>query len=208
MNSNPSTSDHDISIKLPVRIGFAPIETFLKKRFIGTTIGKNDDNGHESSYFKILDLNLAESKSEEHNLEVRLKLQTLTVIFHKKDIEVTVQADLRFDVETQKLYVEAYKINSSGDSWLANAILKSVVNTFIYGKIINALSLDLMPIIKENIDSINTKLASELQATKNISIMGNVDTFTISSFKIKKDEAWVLVHTQGWYVVAIEDLEF
>lgn len=208
MNSNPTRSDQDISITLPVRIGFAAIETFLKKKFIGTTISKNDAKGNVSNYFKILDLNLFESQAETYNLYLKLKLQTLTLIFHKKDIVVSVLADLRLDVETPKLYVDAYNINSSGKSWVANTVLKSVLNTFIYKKIIKALSLDLMPILKKKIDLLNANLASELKATKNISILGNVENFTISHFKIKKDMIWVLIHTQGWCVIAIDDLGF
>lgn len=155
-----------------------------------------------------MDLNLAESNSAPYNLALRLKLQTLTRIFHDKEIEVSVQALVKLDVETQKLYVEGYKINSSGENWIANTLLKSVINSFIYKKILKALSVDLMPIIKEKIDLVNTKLASKLQATKGISIMGNVENFTIDHFKMKKDEVWVLIHTQGWCVIGVEDLEF
>ncbi|WP_026449579.1 DUF4403 family protein [Aequorivita capsosiphonis] len=208
MNSNPSKPDQDISLTLPVRIGLGTIEPFLKKKFNGTTISKTDAKGKASNYFKILDLNLAESDVETYNVELRLQLETLTRIFNKKVIEVMVQADLRLDVEAQKLYVEAYKINSSGESWFANTILNSVLNTFIYKKFIKSLHLDLMPIIKEKLDLVNAKLTSKMEATKNISIMGNVEDFTLKHFKIKKDEVWVLVHTEGWCVIAIEDLEF
>lgn len=207
MNFNPTTPNQDITVTLPVRIGFEVIETFLKKKFIGTTISKNDDKGKPSNYFKILDLNLSESQAEPYNLQLRLKLQTLTLLFRKKDIQVSVLADLRMDIETQKLYVKAFNINSSGESWIANNILKSVLNTFIYKKIINTLSIDLMPILQEKIELINDKLALELKATKNISIMGNLENFTISQFKIKKDVIWVLINTQGWCVITIDDLE-
>ncbi|WP_163517393.1 DUF4403 family protein [Gelidibacter japonicus] len=207
MSSNPTTSDQNISVTLPVRIGFAAIETFLKKKFIGTTISKNNAKGKASNYFKILDLNLSESQTDPYNLQLRLKLQTLTLIFHKKDIEVSVLADLRLDVETQQLYVDAYNINSSGKSWVANIVLKSILNTFIYKKIINTLSIDLLPILQEKIDLLNARLASELKASKNISIMGNAECFTITHFKIKKDKIWVLIQTKGWCVIAIEDLE-
>lgn len=208
MNSNPSSTDHDISLTLPVRLGLRTIEAFLKKKFIGTTISKTDDNGKASTYFKILDLKIVEEQSEAYNLSLRLKLQSLTRIFHNKEIEVSVQALLKLDVETQKLYVEAYKTDSIGESWFTNTVLNSVLNTFVYKKILNALSLDLMPIIKEKIHLVNAKLATKLEATKNISIVGNIENFTISHFKVKKDEVWVLIHTQGWCVIDIEDLEF
>lgn len=208
MDSNQTTSDQDISVTLPVRIGFPAIESFLKKKFIGTVISKTDTKGKESNYFKILDLSLSESPSAAYNLELRIRLQTLTLIFHKKDIEVSVLANLKLDISTQKLYVKAYKINSSGDSWLANSLLKSVLNTFIYKKIVNTLSVDLMPIVNEKIDIVNAKLASKLETTKGISILGNIEQFTISHFKIKNDMVWVLVNTNGWCVIGIEDLEF
>ncbi|MBA6152795.1 hypothetical protein [Gelidibacter maritimus] len=207
MNSNSTTSNQDISVTLPVRIGFAVIESFLKKKYTGTTISKTSSRGKTSNYFKILDLNLFESQTEPYNLQLRLKLQTLTLLFNNKDIEVSVLTDLRLDIETQKLYVEAYNINSSGDHWIASNILKSVLNTFIYKKILNTLSVDLMPILQEKIDLVNIKLASELTATKNLSIMGNVEKFTISHFEIKRDVIWIFIDTQGWGVITIEDLE-
>lgn len=207
MNANPTTSDQDISVTLPVRIGFSVIETFLKKKYIGTIISKKSAKGKTLNYFKILDLNLSESQAEPYNLQLILKLQTLTLIFHKKELEVSVHANLRLDIETQKLYVEAYNINSSGESWIANTVLKSVLNTFIYKKIINTLSIDLMPLLQEKIELINAKLASDLKATKNISIMGSVENSTISHFKIKSDVIWVLIHAQGWGVISIDDLE-
>ncbi|WP_027125457.1 DUF4403 family protein [Gelidibacter mesophilus] len=207
MNSNPTTADQSISITLPVRIDFTAIEKLVRKKFNGTTISKNDAKGKASNYFNILEIYLSESQSVPYNLALTIKLQTLTLLFHKKDIEVSVLADLRLDVGTQKLYVKAYKINSSGESWITNTVLKSVLNTFVYNKLINILSVDLMPILKEKIDGINAKLASQIKATKNISIMGNIEDFNISHFNIKKDVIWVLIYTQGWGVISIEDLE-
>lgn len=208
MNTQTKNSDQNISITLPLRINFATVEAFLKKKFVGTNISKTGDNGKTINYFKILDLNLDESYAAPYNLELKIKLKTLTLLFNNKDIQVTVQVQLRLDVTTQELYVEAYKINSHGDHWMATSILKSVLNTFIYKKIIKTLSVDLMPILKEKIDVLNAKLASKLETTKGISILGKVENFTIGHFEIKKSEIWVLINTSGWCVITIEDLEF
>lgn len=208
MNSNPKTSNQDISITLPLRISFATVDTFLKKKFVGTNISKTDTHGKTANYFKILDLHLVESSAAPYNLEIRMKLETLTFLFHKKDLDVTVQAQLSLDVATQKLYVEAYKINTHGNHWMANGILKSVLNTFIYKKIIQSLSVDLKPLLIEKIEELNAKLASKLEATKAISILGTVENFSIGHFEIKKDKIWVLINTSGWCVISIEDLEF
>lgn len=207
MTTPPTLSDQDISMTLPLRISFETIAAFLKKKFVGTNINKTDARGKIANYFKILDLNLAESSAPPYNLELRMTLQTLTLLFHKKTLQVTVQAQLRLDVATQKLYVEAYKTNSQGDHWMANSILKSVLNTFIYKKIINTLSVDLRPLLMEKLDDLNAKLASKLDTTKGISILGNVEYFTISHFEIKKNQIWVLVNTHGWCIITIEDLQ-
>lgn len=207
MTTHPTPSDQAISMTLPLRISFATISAFLKKKFVGTNINKTDAQGKITNYFKILDLNLAESSAPPYNLELRMTLQTLTLLFHKKNLQVTVQAQLRLDVATQKLYVEAYKTNSQGDHWMANGILKSVLNTFIYKKIIKILSVDLRPLLTEKIEDLNAKLASKLETTKGISILGNVENFTISHFEIKKNQIWVLIKTSGWCIIDIEDLE-
>lgn len=208
MNTHPITSDQDISITLPLRINFLAIETFLKKKFVDTNISKMDTQGKTTNYFRILDLNLSESHADLYNLELRMQLQTLTLLFHKKDIDVSIQTQLSLNVATQKLSVDTYKINSQGDHWLANNILKSMLNTFIYKKIIKTLSVDLRPLLDEKIDGLNAKLASKLETNKGISILGKIENFTISHFEIKKSEIWVLINTSGWCVIAIEDLEF
>lgn len=207
MTTHPTPPDQDISMTLPLRISFETIAAFLNKKFVDTNIHKTDARGKTTNYFKILDLNLAESSAPPYNLELRMTLQTLTLLFHKKTLQVTVQAQLRLDVATQKLYVQAYKTNSQGEHWMANSILKSVLNTFIYKKIINTLSVDLRPLLAEKIDDLNAKLASKLGNTKGISILGHVDTFSISHFEIKKNQIWVLIHTGGWCIIDIEDLE-
>lgn len=208
MNSNPTCSDQDISLTLPVQIGSEVIDAFLKKKFRDTNISNKDAKGNTSNYFRILDLKLAETENKAYNLCLKMHLQPLTLLFNRNTVEVSVKADLRLDVATQKLYVEAYNMDSRGKNWVTNNLLKSVLNTFIYKKVINALSLDLMPIIKEKIALINAQLASNLKTSKGISIMGNVANFTIDHFEIKKDVIWVLIHTQGWCVISIDDLKF
>lgn len=208
MNSTPTQSDQDISFTLPVQMGFEVLDAYLKKKFRDTNISHNDAKGNSSNYFRILDLKLAESEYNAYNLCLKMRLQPLTLLFNRNTVEVSVHADLKLNVDTQKLYVEAYNMDSSGKNWVTNNLLKSVLNTFTYKKIINALSLDLMPIVKEKIEIINAQLASTLKTTKGISIMGNVANFTISHFEIKKNVIWVLLHTQGWCVISIDDLKF
>lgn len=206
MNTHPTPSNQDISITLPLRISFETAAAFLKEKFVGTNISKTDTQGKVINYFKILDLNLAQSSIQTYNLELNLKLQTLTFLFYKKDLDVIVQAQLNLDVGSQKLYVESYKINSQGNHWIATSILKSVLNTFIYKKLIKTLSVDLKPLLAERIEDINLKLASKLETSKGIAVLGKVEDFSIGHFEIKNNKIWVLINSSGWCVIDIEDL--
>lgn len=207
MKIDSNTSNQDISITLPLRIYLKAIENLMKKKFIGTNISKTHANGKVSNYFKIIDISLAKSEAIPYNLTLKMKLQTLTRLFNDKDLEVSVHVNLQLDISTQKLYIEAYHINSHGNNWLANKILNSVLNTFIYKKMINSLSVDLNPLLKEKIDTLNLKLGSKLKATKGISIIGTVDKVFINQFKIKENKIWVFVTTSGWCVIDVEHLE-
>ncbi|WP_170245215.1 DUF4403 family protein [Gelidibacter salicanalis] len=207
MNTNQTSSDQDISLTLPVKMDFEVLDAFLKKEYNDTNISHKDDKGNTSNYFKILDLNLEESDHPDYNLSLKLHLQPLTLLFNNNTVDVSVLAELRLDVATQKLYVEAYDMDSNGKNWVTNTLLKTVLNTFIYKKVINTLSFDLMPMITEKLALINAQLASKFKTTNGISIMGNVASFSVSHFEIKNDVIWVLIHSQGWGVISIDDLE-
>jgi len=207
MNSNQNSSDQDISLTLPVKLDFEVLDAFLKKEYNDTNISHKDDKGHTSNYFKILDLKLEESDHPDFNLSLKLHLQPLTLLFNNNTVDVSVLAELRLDVATQKLYVEAYDMDSNGKNWVTNTLLKTVLNTFIYKKVINTLSFDLMPMITEKLAMINAQLASKFKTTNGISIIGNVASFSVSHFEIKNDVIWVLIHSQGWGVISIDDLE-
>lgn len=208
MNSKTATSLEDIALTLPLRISFSTVDAFLNEKFVSTFIKKTNSHGKTTNYFKILDLHLTESSDPNYNLELRMKLQTLTLFFHKKELDVTVQAELRLESASQKLYVEAYKINTQGNHWMANNILKSVLNTFVYKKVIQTLSLDLRPLLVEKIDELNARLGSKLAASPAISILGKVKTFNVGHFEIKKNKIWILIKTSGWCVIDVENFAF
>lgn len=205
MNTQSNPSDQQISITLPLRIEFKAIESLLRKKFVNTTINKTDAHGKVTNYFNILDIDLATAASTKYNLEIKMKLEALTVLFNHKDFDVVIWTELKLDPINEKLYVEAYDINVHGLNFIANNLVESVLNTFIYKKIINMLNVELTPIIKEKIDDINIKLASKMEASPGISILGRIEDFSISHFEIKNDKVWVLINAKCWGVISIED---
>lgn len=111
------------------------------------------------------------------------------------------------DLETQELYIEKYKIDSTGNSWLVNKMLETLLNTFIYKKIIEKLNIELLPPITEKLIEINSKLASSIEIKHGISILGKLKTLTVTHFEIKERDVWIIVNLNGWGIIEIEGLE-
>ncbi len=206
MKNNQKQNDQGISITLPIKINFMAIGALLHKELVGKTISKTKSDGKELKYFKILDLDLAKSKAEPYNLEINLRLQTLTLLHKEKDMQVTLQTKVVLDVETQRLYIDAYKIEKVGDSGISSYLLKSVLNTFIYRKVIDKLSVHLTPTITEKLKAINTTLASNLDIDKGISIIGHIENIGISHLEIKENGVWVFIDSNGWLILDIDHL--
>ncbi len=86
-------------------------------------------------------------------------------------------------------------------------MLKSVVNTFIYRKIIKNLSIELLPLIDEKLIQLNEKLASKIEVKSGISILGSMKSLTITHFEVKQNDIWVILNINGWGIIDIEILD-
>ncbi|WP_178987690.1 DUF4403 family protein [Winogradskyella schleiferi] len=205
MDDSEIPVSNDISITIPVKVNFTAIENYLNEKFAGEIISKVDTKGKEIKYAKIIDIKIAKSNSETYNIEIIIKLQTLTFLYRNRELNITISAELILNVDKQKLFVANYKIDSKGKSWFTDQMLKSIVNTFIYQKIIKKLAFDLKPIVKDNLNSINTKLASNFELKEGISLIGSLENLSISHIKLKDDHLWVLIKIKGWGILNIEN---
>ncbi|MDN3492829.1 DUF4403 family protein [Winogradskyella bathintestinalis] len=208
MDTNDMSIDEEILMTIPVKISFDAIENFLAKKFVGEIISKEDPKGKEIKYAKILDIKISQSTHDIYNIAITVKLQTLTFLFRERELLISILMELTFDVDNQKLFIESYKMDSKGKSWITDQMLKSILNTFIYQKIIEKLSFDLKPIVKENLNLINTKLASNLELKEGISLIGSLDNLTVSHIEIKNSQLWVFIRINGWGIIDIQNLEF
>lgn len=208
MNLNQELTNGDISLSIPIKISFSALKNYLNKEYQGKIISRNNSSGKEIKYFKILDIDINKSHIENYNIELLVKLETLTTFYNKRDLQISIQTLVNLDVESQNIHVQTYKIDSTGKSWFANQMLKSVVNTFIYRKIINNLNFELSPLINEKLSELNEKLASKLEIKRGISILGAFKNLTITHFEVKQNDIWVIIHINGWGVIDMEDLDF
>lgn len=208
MDYQQESTNHDISLSIPIKISFTALKNYLNKEFVGTTISRPNSNGKTVNYFKILDIDIEQTDIEKYNIELMVKLETLTTFYNKRELDISVLTFVNLDVGSQKIYIDTYKIDSKGKSWFANQLLKSLINTFIYQKIIKNLSIELLPIIKKNMLLLNEKLASKIEVKSGISILGCLENVTIAHFEIKQNDIWVIININGWGIIDVESLDF
>ena len=208
MNFDKESNNEDISLSIPIKISFTALINHLNKKFVGKTISRDNANGREINYFKILDIAIDKSDFHKYNIELKLKLETLTTFYNKRELHVSVHARVYMDMKSQRISIAAYEIDSTGKSWIANQMLKSVVNTFIYRKIIKNLSIELLPLIDEKLIQLNEKLASKIELKSGISILGLMKSLTITHFEVKQNDIWVILNINGWGIIDIESLDF
>lgn len=205
-NQTPLTTE--IITTLPIKISFTAIENYLLKKYVGEVISKADKNGKIIKYAKILDIRLSKSNAENFNLEIIVTLQSLTFLYNDREFKVTVSTEVKLDIENQVLFIKNYQIDSKGKSWLANQMFESIVNKFNYKKIIEKLAFDLKPILSENLNLINDKLASQLKIKEGVSIIGSLENLTIPYIRIKDEDLWILVNINVWGIINIDSLDF
>lgn len=208
MNYVKESTDQDISLSIPIKISFIALKNYLNKEFEGKIISKSNSNEKEIKYFKILNIDIGKSDIENYNIELKVKLETLTTFYNKRELQISVQTSVQMNADSQKIYIDAYKIDSKGESWFANQMLKSIINTFIYRKIIKNLNIELLPIIKKNLDLLNNKLASKIEVKSGVSILGSLENLTITHFVVKQNDIWVIININGWGIIDIEDFDF
>ena len=207
MDNQQESTNQDISLSIPIKISFTALKNHMNREYVGKIISRPNSNGTPVNYFKILDIDLVQSDFEKYNIELIFKLETLTTFYNKRELQISVLTFVKMNIESQEVYVDSYKIDSKGDSWLANQLVKSIINTFIYQKIIKNLSIALLPVIKKNRDLLNEKLASKIEVKSGMSILGSLENLTITHFEIKQNNIWVIINMNGWGIIEIESLD-
>lgn len=203
-----NNAHQDISLSLPIRMKFKTLTNFINKSYAGHTISKTNSHGKETSYFEIRHINVQPSDVEKYNIELILNLETLTTFYNHRELEISIFTLVKLDVITQKIYVDSYKMESKGQGWIADHLIKSILNTFIYEKMIKNLNYELVPLIDEKLQELNLKLASKLEVQSGISVLGALNSLRITHFEIRDNTLWIIISLKGWGVVDIENLAF
>ncbi|CAL67947.1 DUF4403 family protein [Christiangramia forsetii] len=201
-------SDTNIDVTLPVKIGYSVIDELLRSKMIGEIISKEDSNGEKSNYAQILDVSIEKSQLEAYDFLLNINLQTLTSLFKNKQVKILFHASLDLDKGQQRVSLKDYLIDGKTKNWIADQLLETVLNKWMYGKFKKKMNFDFMPHIEKHIKSLNEKLENKLEAKEGIHLIGSLENLELSNLKAGDADLWISVTTKGTGIIELTKLDF
>lgn len=208
MDNTDRISDTNVDVTIPVKIGYPILDKFLRSKMIGEIISKEDSDGEKSNYAQILDVTIGQSELEGFDLCLDIDLQTLTSLFKNKRVKILFHAALYLHKEEQRISLEDYKIDGKTKNWIADQVLETVVNKWMYDKLKRKMNFDFMPHIEEHVKSLNEKLENKLEAKEGIHLIGSLENMELSSLKAGDTDLWVSVSVKGSGIIELTKLDF
>ena len=200
-------NSQNINITVPVIIGYSVLDKYLRQKLVGEIISKESSNGKTSNYAQVLDVAISKSEAEGYDLCLEINLQTLTSLFKNKQVKIYFHAALELDRENQHISLKDYEIDGKTKNWLADQLLETVVNKWMYDKLKKKMNFNFMPQIEEKLGSLNEKLENKLEAKEGVHLIGSLDNLEISNLKAGENELWISVSVTGTGMVELEKLE-
>ncbi|CAM4350721.1 DUF4403 domain-containing protein [Gillisia limnaea] len=195
-------------IRLPIKIDYQVIETYLREKLTGEYISKTDKDGDVSNYAEIHAIALEKSYKEGYDIAVQLKFKTLTTIFKNKEGIIELYASLELDKLEQQLRVVDFTLNGTSNNWLFNNAIESIANTFMHEKIKNKMQFDLKSEIEKKLPVINEKMENPMEVSNGVYISGNLQTFLVEAIQFKENNILIFVDFEGGIGLDIKSLNF
>ncbi|MFN4762960.1 DUF4403 family protein [Gillisia sp. Q332] len=195
-------------LRLPVKIDYKVIETYLQKKFKGEYISKTDKDGKVSNYAEIQSIALEKSYKDGYDIAVQVKFKTLTTIFKNKEGVIEFYAALELDKAKQQVRVIDFTLNGTSNNWLFNNAIESIANTFMHDKIKNKMQFDLRPEIEKKLPSINEKMEHPMEVSNGIYVSGNLRSFLVENIQFIESHMLIFVDFEGGIGLDIKKLDF
>lgn len=208
MDNTNKISDTNIDVTIPVKIGYPILDKFLRSKMIGEIISKEGSEGKKSNYAQILDVSIEQSELEAYDLCLNIDLQTLTSLFKNKQVKILFHAALQLHKEEQRISLADYKIDGKTKNWIADQVLETLMNKWMYEKLKRKMNFDFMPHIEEHVKSLNEKLENKLEAKEGIHLIGSLENMELSNLKAGDTDLWVSVTVKGTGIVELTKLDF
>jgi hypothetical protein len=206
-DTNRNISEADFDITIPVKIGYAALNDFLKQKLVGEIISKENEEGEKSNYAQILDITIEKSDNPEYDLCLPVTVQTLTSLFKNKQVKFLFYASLHLDRELQKIELANYEIDGQNNNWLVNQALETVVNKWLYAKLKEKMNFNFMPQLEEQMNSLNNKLENKIEAKEGINLIGFLEDLEVAQFKADENDLWISMRLKANGVVEIDKIK-
>lgn len=199
-------NQENVWLKIPVKVRYRIIQDFLRKKFIGEVIRKEDEGKDSTDYAEIISLSLVRSAEENYDVLLYLQVRTLTSFFKNKIIRLKMYLSLSFDEAEQEISVEDYSLEGENNSWLMNKFLQVLANTFMYSNFRKKMRFNFKDLLKEQQTDLNIKLKDSLEVFTGTFLEGKLNQVKVTEVIPGKDYLLVSLSLSARAVVDIQNL--
>lgn len=197
----------NLNVTIPVIINYKVLTRYIGGKLVGEILSNENKDGDNSNYAMVLDVSIEKSKLEGFDLVVNVTLRMLTNLFKNREVELFLHAALELDEDHQHVSLKDFEVDGKTNNRLADKLLETVVNKWMYKKLKKKMFFDLMPLIEEKIAAINLELKDKLEAKEGVHLLGSLDKVGISNITAGDKELWISVSIIGTGLVELEKLD-
>lgn len=207
MEAGSLSPREEAELRIPIRIRYEVLETFLREKFIGEEI-KTEKDGKSVRYARILNLSLGKSSKENYDLVVDVAFQTLTTLFRNKKGRISVDVALYFNRQEQKIAVDSFELQGKSGSWLMNTSLEALANTFIKERLKKNLHYEVGPHLNDLAKSANDKLVKQIEAYRGLFLSGDLEELKLGEVIPGQEHLLISLCVRGHVLVDIKEISF
>lgn len=196
-----------IILKLPVRIRYEVLQEYFRQELVGEVIKKKDKDGKETAYAEILALSVEKSPEEEFDLTLHLRLRTLYSFYKGKFLRLSLHVALEFVPGEQRIAVREYSLKGGNSNWFTNKFIELLGNSFLYSTLKSKMQVELLPVIREQVERVNQMLMEKLEVHQGIRLSGVIRQFEISDLIPAEKYLVISVGLSGNALLDIDKLD-
>ena len=207
MEEKSPENKYNVILRLPVKISYKVLETYLQKKLLGKVLSKGKANGQTSDHARIQKINLERSPLEDFDLAVHVQLSLLTTFFKNRKVKATAHLALGFQKAEQEVLIRRFKLESENNGWFIDNLVEMLVNNFMVAKLKEKMKFDIRPIVTTRLEKLNERLAGALQVTDGVNITGKISEFKVQEVIPGQRTLLVAVSILGNNVLNINSID-
>lgn len=207
MEGTGPENNYNVVLRLPVKIDYRVLQTYLQKKLLGKIISKGKSNGETLDRAKIQGITLQRSPLEDFDLAVHVQLRLLTTFLKGKVIKIMAHLSLGFSEVEQQVLIRRYKVDSEDNGWFTDKLVETLINNFMYSTLKEKMKFDIRPVVADKLEQLNQKLTGGLEVTDGVKITGKVKEFRVEEIIPGQRTLLVAVSILGNNVLNIQSID-